>query len=169
MREARTFRGAAILAALLLAAGAFAFITMRAPAPQSESAGQFQRDTLELVTATGTHSIDIELAATITEQSQGLMYRTSLADTQGMLFLHTMPGEVRMWMRNTYIPLDMVFIRADGTVHRIAAMTEPLSDTVVASNGDVTAVLELNGGAAERLGVKPGDKVRHKHFAPAKP
>jgi hypothetical protein len=69
-----------------------------------------------------------------------------------------------MWMRNTYIPLDMVFIRPDGTVHRIAAMTEPLSETTIASGGDVSAVLELNGGAAARLGLKVGDKVRHGHF-----
>ena len=168
MLDLQTFRGAAILAALLFAAGVFAFIAFREPWATSEPApGQFRRDKLEIVTADGVRRIDIELAVSIAEQTQGLMYRTSLPDTQGMLFVHKRPGEVRMWMRNTYIPLDMVFIRADGRVHRIAAMTEPMSDTVVASEGDVSAVLELNGGAAGRLGLKPGDKVRHAHFSPA--
>jgi hypothetical protein len=69
-----------------------------------------------------------------------------------------------MWMRNTYIPLDMVFIRADGTVHRIEAMTEPHSEEIIASKGPVTGVLEIAGGAAARMGLKPGDTVRHRHF-----
>jgi uncharacterized membrane protein (UPF0127 family) len=71
-------------------------------------------------------------------------------------------------MRNTYIPLDMVFIRADGIVHRIEARTEPLSETIISSRGDVTACLELAGGAAERLGLKPGDRVEHSYFKPSK-
>jgi uncharacterized membrane protein (UPF0127 family) len=91
-----------------------------------------------------------------------------LADTSGMLFFYDTPQEITMWMRNTYIPLDMVFIRADGVVHRIEARTEPLSENIVASRGDVTACLELAGGAAERLGLKPGDKVEHRFFKPAK-
>lgn len=164
MLEAHSFRGAATLAALLFSAGALAFFALRSPSQPSPPAGQFKRDTVELVTASGTRRIDVELAETIAEQAQGLMYRTSLPDTQGMLFLHKKPGEVRMWMRNTYIPLDMVFIRPDGIVHRIAAMTEPLSDNVVPSNGAVIAVLELNGGAADRLGLKAGDKVQHAYF-----
>ena len=69
-----------------------------------------------------------------------------------------------MWMRNTYIPLDMVFIRADGVVHRIEAWTEPLSDDIISSHGEVSACLELAGGAAERLGLKPGDRVAYPLF-----
>ena len=84
-----------------------------------------------------------------------------------MLFFYETPQEITMWMRNTYIPLDMVFIRADGTVHRIEARTEPLSENIIASRGDVTACLELAGGAAERLGLKPGDRVEHRFFKPA--
>jgi len=79
-------------------------------------------------------------------------------DTSGMLFFYETPQEITMWMRNTYIPLDMVFIRADGTVHRIEAMTEPLSERIIGSGGDVVACLELAGGAAQRLGLKPGDR-----------
>lgn len=119
---------------------------------------------LELVTANGVVPLDVEIADTPARQAVGLMYRTELPQGRGMLFLHDAPREVTMWMRNTYIPLDMVFIRADGTVHRIAAMTEPHSEEIIASKGRVTAVLEIAGGEAARLGLKPGDKVRHRHF-----
>lgn len=127
-----------------------------------------QRENLKLLTAHGTHVIDVEIADTPQEKAQGLMFRTHLDDHHGMLFAYDTPQEITMWMRNTYIPLDMVFIRADGTVHRIEARTEPLSEDIVASRGDVTACLELAGGAAERLGLKAGDRVEHRLFAPAK-
>ena len=74
-----------------------------------------------------------------------------------------------MWMRNTYIPLDMVFIRPDGVIHRIEARTEPMSERIINSRGPVSAVLELAGGAAERLGIKAGDRVRHPLFGAGKP
>jgi uncharacterized membrane protein (UPF0127 family) len=131
----------------------------------SHGAGQAAaEDHLELITAAGARTIDIEVAATPEQQALGLMFRTSLADTKGMLFPYGAPRELTMWMKNTYIPLDMVFIRADGTVHRIEVKAEPLSERVISSGGPVTAVLELAGGAAERLGLKPGDQVRHPHF-----
>ena len=88
----------------------------------------------------------------------------ALADGKGMLFPYASPQEITMWMRNTYIPLDMVFIRADGIVHRIEAKTEPMSERIISSNGPVGAVLEIAGGAAERLGIAPGDRVRHAQF-----
>jgi uncharacterized protein len=81
-----------------------------------------------------------------------------------MLFVYDDPREVTMWMENTHIPLDMVFIRADGVVHRIQAWTEPFSRAIVGSRGMVIACLELAGGAAERLGLKPGDRVEHPAF-----
>jgi uncharacterized membrane protein (UPF0127 family) len=127
-----------------------------------------RRESLKLFTAHGTHVIDVEIADTPQEKAQGLMFRTHLDDNRGMLFAYDTPQEITMWMRNTYIPLDMVFIRADGTVHRIEAMTEPLSEDIIASRGDVTACLELAGGAAERLGLKPGDRVEHRFFSSAK-
>lgn len=127
-----------------------------------------RRETLTLVTAAGERQIDIEVAETSEEKAKGLMFRTSLPDTQGMLFPYTPPQEITMWMKNTYIPLDMVFIRADGIVHRIEARTEPFSEKTIASNGNVAAVLELAGGAAQRLGLKPGDKVVHGHFKTGK-
>ena len=125
-------------------------------------------ETLKLITARGAHVIDVEVTETPAEKAQGLMFRTRLADTSGMLFFYETPQEITMWMRNTYIPLDMVFIRADGIVHRIEARTEPLSENIIASRGDVTACLELAGGAAERLGLKPGDRVEHRFFKPGR-
>ena len=133
-----------------------------------QSAYAMRLETLKLMTARGTHVIDIEVTETAAEKAQGLMFRTRLADTAGMLFFYDTPQEITMWMRNTYIPLDMVFIRADGIVHRIEARTEPLSENIISSRGDVTACLELAGGAAERLGLKPGDRIEHRFFKPAK-
>lgn len=134
----------------------------------SEGGATMRRETLTLVTAAGERQIDIEVAETSEEKAKGLMFRTSLPDTQGMLFPYSPPQEITMWMKNTYIPLDMVFIRADGIVHRIEARTEPFSEKTIASNGNVAAVLELAGGAAQRLGLKPGDKVVHGHFKTGK-
>ena len=132
----------------------------------TQSAHAMRQETLKLVTARGTHVIDVEVTETPEEKSQGLMFRTRLDDTKGMLFYYETPTEITMWMRNTYIPLDMVFIRADGVVHRIEARTEPLSENIIASKGDVVACLELAGGAAERLGLKAGDRVEHRFFKP---
>jgi uncharacterized membrane protein (UPF0127 family) len=129
---------------------------------------KMRHETLVLVTSGGERKIDVEIAETPEEKALGLMFRTTLADTNGMLFPYKPAQEVEMWMRNTYIPLDMVFIRADGIVHRIEERAEPLSEAIIASHGPVAAVLELAGGAAERFGLKPGDQVLHKHFNPLK-
>jgi hypothetical protein len=95
------------------------------------------------------------------------MFRTELSDTQGMLFPYTAERGLQMWMHNTYIPLDMLFIRADGTIARIEEGAEPLSDRVISSGSAVLAVLEIPGGAAARLGIKTGDKVRYPIFSGA--
>jgi hypothetical protein len=162
--SSRAAKSAALL--ILLGVPAAGYVAWRETAAK-ETAAHFER--LDLVTAGGVRTLDVEVARTPDEQALGLMYRTSLDDTHGMLFPYAQARELTMWMRNTYIPLDMVFIKADGTVHRIEARTEPLSDRVIASHGDVAAVLEIAGGAAERLGLKPGDKVRYRHFAEPKP
>ena len=124
-----------------------------------------RRETLKLHTAAqGEHLINVEITETDEERAQGLMFRTHMPANSGMLFFYKTPREITMWMRNTYVPLDMVFIRKDGTVHRIEAGTEPLSEAIVSSRGDTVACLELAGGEAARLGLKPGDKVDHRLF-----
>lgn len=123
-----------------------------------------QREPLALKTSTGTHAFKVEIARTGQQKSRGLMYRRALGEREGMLFIHEEPELVTMWMRNTYIPLDMVFIRADGRVHRIEARTEPHSERVIVSGERVTGVLEIPGGVAAEIRLKPGDLVHHPHF-----
>lgn len=113
--------------------------------------------------------LDVEIATTDQQKAVGLMFRTELADRTGMLFPYGREQDITMWMRNTYIPLDMLFIRADGVIHRIEARTEPMSERVIAAGAPVSAVLELAGGAAERLGIAAGDRVNHPAIAVAAP
>lgn len=164
-------RRAAIKAALLaivVAGAGVLWAGQQAPKEARPATGEpAHEERLELVTASGVHALDVEIAATPEKQALGLMFRTHLPDAKGMLFPHTEARELSMWMRNTYIPLDMVFIRADGTVHRIEAKTEPFSERIISSEGPVSAVLEIAGGAAERMGLKAGDKVRHPYFGSA--
>ncbi len=112
-----------------------------------------------LKTESGPHSFTIELAATPQEKALGLMYRRSLPADAGMLFLYDSPQPLTMWMRNTLISLDMVFIGADLRVHRIETHTEPFSTDIISSDGEVKAVLELNAGTAAAIGLKVGDEV----------
>ena len=135
---------------------------MGAPSAQTEI--KMRRETLTLHTASGAHRIDIEVAESDSEKARGLMFRRSLGDSEGMLFPYPSAHEITMWMRNTFISLDMIFIRSDGIVHRVATDTEPHSERIIASQGDVTAVLEMKAGSARRLQVQPGDRVEHAHF-----
>lgn len=112
------------------------------------------------------HNFRIEMARTDADRARGLMFRRSMPADQGMLFDFERDQMVSMWMRNTYISLDMLFIRADGTVARIAERTEPLSTRTIPSGEPVLSVLEINGGVAEKLGIKAGDKVEHVLFRP---
>ena len=109
-------------------------------------------------------SFRVEVARNDADRAQGLMFRRSMPADQGMLFDFGRVEPVAMWMQNTYLPLDMLFIRADGTIARIAANTEPLSTRTIPSGEPVLAVLELNAGTAAKLGVKPGDRVEHPVF-----
>jgi uncharacterized membrane protein (UPF0127 family) len=111
----------------------------------------------------------IEIAKSPQEQAVGLMFRTELADDSGMLFHNKAEREITMWMRNTYIPLDMLFIRANGKIHHIVANTEPHSENIISSNGQVAAVLEIPGGVARRLGITVGDVVHHPLFGTSPP
>ena len=126
-----------------------------------------KRESLTLVTSSGSHNFEVEIAATRMEQTRGLMYRRSMNPAHGMLFVYKDAQYVSMWMRNTYIPLDMVFILPDGRVHRIETMTEPHSERVIESGDRISAVLELLAGTAARINLKAGDKVLHPHFKQA--
>ncbi len=106
------------------------------------------------------HVFSAELAATPEQQEQGLMYRKALAPDAAMLFPFPQPKYASFWMKNTLIPLDIVFVRSDGTIDRIAENTVPMSEIPVASGGEVAAVLELAGGTAERLGIDEGATVK---------
>jgi uncharacterized membrane protein (UPF0127 family) len=119
---------------------------------------------LEIVARSGVHVFDVELALTPDQRSKGLMFRRELPSGRGMLFDFGGEGTVAMWMRNTYVSLDMLFIRADGTIARIAENTVPLSETTISSGAPVKAVLEVVAGTARRLGIAPGDRVAHRIF-----
>ena len=128
--------------------------------PQAASAATAQALLPETIrTATGERQVRVEVARTSEEQAQGLMYRTSLPDDGGMLFPFDPPRPASFWMKNTVIPLDMIFIRADGTIARIAENTVPYSLTGVTSGEPVVAVLELAGGKSSEAGIAEGDRV----------
>jgi uncharacterized protein len=123
-------------------------------------------DKLELVTASGVHVFSVELANDPAEREKGLMYRRFLPPDRGMLFDFAREEPVMFWMKNTFIPLDMIFISRVGRVTRISPDAEPLSERLIPSGGPCWAVLEVNAGVAARIGLKPGDTVRHPIFAP---
>ena len=120
---------------------------------------------LEIVTKTGVHVFSVEMATTEEEKTTGLMYRKELPEGKGMLFDFTPEQEVSMWMKNTYIPLDMIFIRADGRILRIAENTEPMSTKIIPSRGLAKGVLEVIAGTAQKYGIAPGDRVGHPLFS----
>lgn len=120
--------------------------------------------TLEIASKNGVHVFSVELAESDADRAKGLMFRKTLPDGQGMLFDFGREQEVSMWMQNTYISLDMIFIRADGRILRIAENTEPLSTKIISSGGPAKGVLEVIGGTARKLGIAPGDQVAHPWF-----
>lgn len=143
------------LAAMLVIAGCVA-------ASVPTEAASFQP--LEIVTKNGVQVFSVEMATTEKEKETGLMYRKELADGKGMLFDFNPEQEVSMWMKNTYVSLDMIFIRADGRILRIAENTEPMSTKIISSRGPARAVLEVVAGTAQKYGIRPGDRVGHPLF-----
>lgn len=119
---------------------------------------------LTIDTAKGPVAFQVEIADDEAEREHGLMYRTALAPDRGMLFIFEDAAPRAFWMKNTYIPLDILYIGADGRIVSIAANAEPFNETPIPSNGPALAVLELYGGRAAQLGLKPGDRVRHRIF-----
>ncbi len=130
-------------------------------------ASAFEQSQLTIRTATGErHKFIVELALTPEEQAQGLMFRETMAPDAGMLFYHQVERRLGMWMKNTVLPLDMLFIGYDGTILTIVENTVPFSETVIAPQHPSKAVLELNAGTAARLSLAPGDKVMHPLLVP---
>jgi len=119
---------------------------------------------LEIATKSGVHVFSVEMATTEEEKQNGLMWRKELPDGKGMLFDFSPEQQISMWMKNTYIPLDMIFIRADGRILRIAENTEPLSTKIISSGGLARGVLEVIAGTAQKYGIQPGDRVAHPLF-----
>ncbi len=152
----------------LFALLAFASLVPVAVAQPAPPAVAFEKSSLVIDTAAGEQKFDIELALTPEQQQRGLMFRQKLGVHEGMLFDFVRTQPLSFWMANTLIPLDMLFINADGTIARIHANAEPLSTRNIDSGSPVRAVLEINGGAARMLGIKPGDTVRHAVFGNAK-
>lgn len=121
-------------------------------------------EALEVVTPKGATKFAVEIADNEAEREKGLMFRKSLAPDRGMLFDFHKPQPVAFWMRNTLIPLDIIYIQADGTILSIARNATPMSETPLPSGGPILGVLELAGGRAGEIGAMPGDKVVHRIF-----
>ena len=124
----------------------------------------FNRSKLRVVTKSGKHEFIVEIAVTGRQHAQGLMFRQSLAKNAGMLFDYKIPTSITMWMKNTFIPLDMIFIGNDGRVINVVQRAIPFSENVISSAGKARGVLEVNGGTASRLGIMPGDNILHHIF-----
>lgn len=129
------------------------------------SLAQARVESLVIAGPEARHEFEVEVVRNDADRANGLMFRRSMPQNRGMLFDFVRDGEISMWMQNTYISLDMVFIRKDGVIARIAENAEPLSTRTIPSGEPVRAVLELNGGTARRLGLKAGQRVEHPVFA----
>jgi uncharacterized protein len=153
----------ALVAVLLIqagckGAGSEAATASEVPARHPQSGLALQELT---VTAAGKeHRFRVEMAMTAEQQAQGMMFRTALGPDEGMLFPMNPPRDASFWMKNTVIPLDIIYIAPNQTIGRIAANTTPYSLDPIPSLGPVSSVLELRGGRAAELGLKPGDAVR---------
>jgi len=146
----RVSKSAVLAAFFLVAALPFAPTSAQLAGPRQE---------LTISTKAGPHEFEVEIADDDRERALGLMFRRSMSDGEGMLFDFGHDEPATFWMRNTYIPLDMLFIKSDGTIESIAKHTTPLSDKGVPSKGPVRYVLEINAGTSDELGIRAGDKI----------
>ena len=132
--------------------------------PSATHAATLRQEPLEITTAKATIKFTVEIADTEATRNRGMMYRKSLAPDKGMLFDFKTPREAAFWMRNTLIPLDIIFITQDGRILTIARNAVPHSEVPIPSGGAIRGVLELAGGRAAQLGIYPGDRVKHRIF-----
>jgi uncharacterized membrane protein (UPF0127 family) len=165
-RNQRAFSKFGAMWRVLSLCGALALGVFLSPASvfaQSAPAGELED--LILVTSSGEHVFKVEVMRTDEQRARGLMFRRHMPVDRGMLFDFKTEQRVMMWMRNTYIPLDMVFITRAGVVVNVAEDTEPMSERTIPSAAPAYAVLEVNAGVARRIGLKAGDRVKHTLFS----
>jgi uncharacterized membrane protein (UPF0127 family) len=124
-----------------------------------------EKGTLEIATKSGVRTFAVELAVTDEERAKGLMFRKEVPEGYGMLFDFKQEQPVSMWMKNTYVSLDMIFIKKDGRIARIADSTKVQSEDIISSGQPVRAVLEVVAGTAKKYGIAPGDKVAYPIFS----
>ena len=127
----------------------------------SQFVGAVQADPLTIKSQSSEYKFEVEIADDAEERAKGLMFRQSLEPNAGMLFIYPTVQDVAFWMKNTLIPLDMLFIAADGHIVRIEKRATPLSEIAIPSGAPVKAVLEVNGGLTDELGVKQGDLINY--------
>jgi uncharacterized membrane protein (UPF0127 family) len=154
--------GDALLRLCLVGLAAVAILARAAPGIAQESA----TEPLSIVTATGAHDFSVEVMRTQPELEKGLMFRKSMPADHGMLFDFQREQSVMMWMKNTYLPLDMIFIAKTGRVVGIVANAKPMSEQILTVLTPTDAVLEVNGGIAAKIGLKVGDMVHDPIFSP---
>ena len=156
------------LSALMIKRLAFAVLLVAVAAclvaspPTARSAEQ---QILEIASKTGVHVFSVELAVTDEERAKGLMFRKEVPEGYGMLFDFKKEQLVTMWMKNTYVSLDMIFISDNGRIARIAQNTKPESEDIISSGAQVRAVLEVVAGTAKKMGIAAGDKVAYPIFS----
>lgn len=140
------------------------FLAIVLALPGQVLAGSCADDRVDIRGNFGSVRFHVEVADDDGERAQGLMNRPSMPRFSGMLFIYPHPTHARFWMRNTLIPLDMLFVGTDGVIRRIHDNAVPLDETTIDGGGGVVAVLEINGGLAATLGIRPGDQLRHPAF-----
>ncbi len=156
-----------LLLCLALLTGAMPACAAQPAAPAAFQPAQlrdFPRSQLTIERRNGRDTFQIWLAETPAQQEQGLMWLRQLPADYGMLFLLGEPRPMTMWMKNTYVSLDMLFVNSTGRITHIAHRTTPLSEAIVSSNGEVAGVLEIAAGEAQRRGINIGDRVLHPAF-----
>jgi uncharacterized membrane protein (UPF0127 family) len=163
MKHRASFAG---LAAAFLWMTCAAIAVARADSDAQQLDRLFSRSTLQIATPDAKlHKIDVWIADNDVRRARGLMFVDNLADDAGMLFIYPQPQPISMWMKNTHLSLDMLFVSANGRVHRVVENTQPMSLDTISSDGTVLAVIELKAGSAARMNIRPGAQVIHPAFS----
>jgi len=155
----------ALISALFVALASTAFTSpVFAQTEQNDVVDFGEPQPLSIVSENGTHAFLVEEAKTIDQQARGMMWRDTMGEDEGMIFEFAEPKIATIWMKNTAIPLDILFVRSNGQILKIEHMAQPYKLRSASSEGTVAAVVELKGGRALELGIKPGDTVEHPFF-----